>query len=55
VGVEIGQLITVAGAFLLMHLARQLQAAPLLVRPVLYTIGCVAAYWSFQRAVAVLA
>lgn len=54
-GVEIGQLFTVAAAFLLMHLARRLQAAPLLVRPVLYSIGCVAAYWSWQRAVAVLA
>lgn len=54
-GVEIGQLMTVAGAFLLMHLARQLQAAPLLVRPVLYAIGCVAAFWSCQRVVAVLA
>lgn len=55
VGVEIGQLITVGGAFLLMHLARQLQAAQQLVRPVLYSIGCMAAYWSCQRVAAVLA
>jgi len=54
-GVEVGQLLTVAAAFLLMHLARQLQAAPLLARPVLYVIGCVAAFWSCQRVVAVLA
>lgn len=54
-GVEIGQLLAVAAAFLLMHLARQLQAAPLLARPVLYCIGAVAAFWSCQRVVAVLA
>ncbi len=55
VGVEIGQLMTVAAAFLLMHLARQLHTAQRLVRPVLYSIGSVAAFWSCQRVVAVLA
>ncbi len=48
-GVEIGQLVAVAAAFLLMHLARRLGAAALLARPLLYVIGAMAAYWSLLR------
>jgi hypothetical protein len=49
IGVEIGQLMAVAAAFLLMHLARRLGAAALLAKPLLYAIGVLAAYWSFLR------
>jgi hypothetical protein len=51
IGVEIGQLVAVVAAFLLMHLARRLGAAALLARPLLYVIGVLAAYWSLLRLV----
>lgn len=54
-GVEVGQLLTVAAAFLLMHLARRLlSSAQTLVRPVLYAIGSLAAYWSWLRIAAIV-
>jgi hypothetical protein len=49
IGVEIGQLMAVGAAFLLLHLARRLGAAERLGRPLLYGIGVLAAYWSFLR------
>ena len=55
VGVEIGQLLTVAAAWLVYRAARQLPAMSL-ARPVtLYAIGTMAAYWSCSRIVALLA
>lgn len=55
VGVEVGQLMAVGAAFLLMHLARRLlPSAGRLVRPLLYLIGSLAAYWSWLRVALVL-
>ena len=54
VGVEVGQLMTVACAWLLW---RALRHWPLAVRgrtPVLYGVGAVAAYWSWLRVAAIL-
>jgi hydrogenase/urease accessory protein HupE len=54
-GVELGQLLTVAAAFLLLHLARRLlTSAQRLARPVLYAIGSLAAYWSWLRIAAIV-
>jgi hydrogenase/urease accessory protein HupE len=55
VGVEIGQLLTVAVAWLVYRAARQLPAMSLARLVTLYTIGTMAAYWSCSRIVALLA
>lgn len=52
-GVEIGQLLTVAAAYLLWQLARRLWSqSDRLARPLLYAIGALASYWSWLRIVA---
>lgn len=56
VGVELGQLLTVAVAYALTRLARaQLPAlAARVPTPALYAIGTLAAFWTIERSVAVL-
>ena len=53
-GVEIGQLLTVGGAWALVRLLQRQPWAPRLRVPLLYTIGVLAAYWSWLRLAAVL-
>ena len=55
VGVEIGQLLTVAVAWLVYLAMRTLPAAPLARPAVLYAIGSMAAYWSLTRIVSIVA
>jgi hydrogenase/urease accessory protein HupE len=49
VGVEIGQLMTVALAWVLYRATRQIPAAQQARRAILYAIGSMAAYWSLAR------
>ncbi len=53
VGVEIGQLMTVATAWLVWRLLRRWPMVELGRRPALYGIGSMAAYWSWSRVVAI--
>lgn len=53
-GVELGQLLTVAAAFVLMRLLRRFAWAARLNVPALYGIGAVAAYWSWGRIAAIV-
>uniref|UniRef100_UPI003365662F HupE/UreJ family protein n=1 Tax=Variovorax flavidus TaxID=3053501 RepID=UPI003365662F len=55
VGVEIGQLMTVAAAWVLYRIVRDMPVMPMARRASLYTIGTMAAYWSCTRIVAILA
>ena len=48
-GVEIGQLLTLGAAWLVVRVASRYPAAPRLRRALLYAIGSLAAYWSFAR------
>lgn len=52
-GVELGQLLTVAAAFALVVVLRRFAWAMRLNVPVLYGIGAVAAYWSWGRVAAI--
>lgn len=52
-GVEIGQLLTVAGAWLLWRAASRLPQAASARTAILYGIGSVAAYWSWLRLAAI--
>jgi hydrogenase/urease accessory protein HupE len=54
VGVEIGQLMTVAACWALWLLARRLPALLQARTPILYGIGSVAAYWSWLRVAAMV-
>jgi hypothetical protein len=54
-GVEAGQLLTVAAAWALWRLLRHLQMAARLQVPALYAIGSLAAYWSWLRVASILA
>jgi hydrogenase/urease accessory protein HupE len=54
VGVEIGQLLTVAAAWLVYRAARQLPVMQQARITTLYAIGTMAAYWSCARVVAIL-
>jgi hydrogenase/urease accessory protein HupE len=54
-GVEAGQLLTVAAAWLLWRLLRHVDLAARLKVPALYTIGSLAAYWSWLRIASILA
>jgi hypothetical protein len=49
VGVEIGQLLVIALAYLLWRALRSVPVAAQLRVPALYVIGGVAAWWSLQR------
>ncbi|MGJ7512744.1 HupE/UreJ family protein, partial [Variovorax sp. GT1P44] len=55
VGVEIGQLMTVAAAWVVYRLVRGMPAMPMARLASLYATGTMAAYWSFTRIVAILA
>jgi hydrogenase/urease accessory protein HupE len=52
VGVEIGQLVTLAAAWLLVYAARRLPFAPQARRATLYAIGSMAAFWTCARVAA---
>jgi hydrogenase/urease accessory protein HupE len=52
-GVEIGQLLTVALAWLLVFLVSRQAWAARLKTPILYAIGALAAYWTLLRVVAI--
>lgn len=54
VGVEIGQLLMVAAAFLIVHLPLPQRWFTTARRPALYAVGIVAAYWSWQRIAAMV-
>jgi hydrogenase/urease accessory protein HupE len=54
VGVEIGQLMTVAAAWLLVRAVRRWPVTVPARRAALYSIGSLAAYWSIGRIVAIL-
>jgi len=54
VGVEIGQLATVAAAYGLARLVGRFAWAPAARRPALYAIGTVATFWSIERLVTVI-
>ncbi len=54
-GVEIGQLLAVAAVWALVLVVRRQPWAPRLRVPLLYTIGVLAAYWSWLRLAAVVA
>jgi hydrogenase/urease accessory protein HupE len=54
IGVEIGQLMTVAAAWLLWQALRRWPKIELARKPMLYGIGSVAAYWSWLRVMAIL-
>ncbi len=54
-GVEAGQLLTVAAAWLLWRLLRRVDLGERLKTPALYTIGSLAAYWSWLRIASILA
>jgi hypothetical protein len=51
VGVEVGQLLTVGAALLLYRLTRALPIAKQARQAILYGIGIMAAYWTFERIV----
>ena len=51
---EIGQLMTVAAAWVLYRMVRGVPVMPMARRASLYTIGTMAAYWSFARIAAIL-
>jgi hydrogenase/urease accessory protein HupE len=53
-GVELGQLLTVGMAWMIVIAVRRQPWAPRLKSPVLYVIGSLAAYWSLLRLVAML-
>ena len=53
VGVEIGQLVMVAAAWVLMRWLSRYSWPVLARTPALYVIGTLAAYWSWQRVVAI--
>jgi hydrogenase/urease accessory protein HupE len=53
VGVELGQLLTVAAAYLVYRAARYLPSLAHARTPALYVIGAMAAYWSIDRIVAI--
>ena len=53
IGVEIGQLMTVAAAWLVWRAVRRVPLAAYSRVPLLYGIGSVAAYWSWLRVVAI--
>jgi hypothetical protein len=53
--VEVGQLMAVAAAYLVYRAARSLPALALARTPALYAIGAVAAYWSIDRMLAIVA
>ena len=53
IGVEIGQLLIVTAAWLLWRLVSHWPKVALARTAVLYGIGSVAAYWSWERAVAI--
>jgi hypothetical protein len=53
VGVEIGQLLTVVSAWALWRLTSRWPKVALARPAVLYGIGSLAAYWSWERAVAI--
>jgi hydrogenase/urease accessory protein HupE len=53
VGVEIGQLLTVAAAWAVWWMLKRVPAAQLARTPALYGIGSVAAYWSWLRVAAI--
>jgi len=55
VGVEIGQLLMMGAAFLLVKLPVSERYLGRARRPALYAVGAIAAYWSFQRIVAIAA
>jgi hypothetical protein len=54
VGVEIGQLLTVCVAFLLVRIPLTQRWLGRARRPALYAIGCLAAYWSWSRIAAIV-
>lgn len=54
VGVELGQLMTVAAAWLLWRALRDWSALARVRAPLLYGIGSVAAYWSWSRIAAIV-
>jgi hypothetical protein len=54
VGVELGQLLMVLLAFLLVHLPIGRRYLGYARRPALYAIGAVAAYWSWERVAAIV-
>lgn len=54
VGVEIGQLLTLAAAWLLVRVSRQLPFATQARRAALYAIGSLAAFWTLTRVAAIL-
>ena len=54
-GVELGQLLTVAAAWVLLQGLRRVDWALRLRLPALYTIGSLAAYWSWLRIAAMVA
>jgi hydrogenase/urease accessory protein HupE len=53
VGVEIGQLLTVAAAWAVWWMLKRVPAAHLARTPALYGIGSIAAYWSWLRVAAI--
>lgn len=53
-GVEIGQLLTIAAAWLVWRLVRQWPVSVRARTPLLYGIGSLAAYWSWLRIAAIL-
>lgn len=54
VGVEVGQLLTVAVAWLVYRAARHLPLVPQARVAALYAIGCMAAYWTCARVVTII-
>ena len=54
VGVEIGQLLVVAAAWVLWRVARNWSFTARCRTPALYAVGSIAAYWSFIRVAAIL-
>ncbi|MEO6080049.1 MAG: HupE/UreJ family protein [Steroidobacteraceae bacterium] len=54
VGVELGQLLVVAVAWLLWRALRQWKPLPILKNPALYGIGSIAAYWCLVRVAVIL-
>jgi len=55
VGVEVGQLLMVLAAYLLVKLPVSERYLGRARRPALYAVGAVAAYWSWQRVIAIAA
>jgi hydrogenase/urease accessory protein HupE len=55
VGVELGQLLAIAAAWLVYQTVRNRALAPFGRRAVLYGIGAIAAYWSIERTLAIFA